>query len=149
MFELSAEQVQANMLCAQLRHGASPFPLWYATDGQPCLCGKTASALADELAAGRVAAAADRVRSSRSRRQLQLARGEEMCSQERTRIGLLHAHLAVPGVASVLRPLVEPAAASVSSMAELLREFISIPSVRQAGRVLSVSACGSCGMKRS
>ena len=38
---------------------------------------------------------------------------------------------AVPGVSSVLRPLVEPTAASVNAMAELLREFISIPSVRR------------------
>lgn len=107
------------MLCSQLCHGAS-FPIWYET-AQPCLCGKEVAAAANELSAGRAAAVADR----RQRPGQQL----DPNVMDRTRIGLLHAHLAVP-VASVPRLLVEPAAASVNSMAALLREFISIPSVR-------------------
>ena len=102
--------------------GRSPCSPTSSSD-KPCLCGKAAAVANGELSAARALTLTLRSAPAGARPAL-----PTLSADDRTRIGLLHAHL-TGAFAYVPRLLVEPAAASASRMVEQLREFISIPSV--------------------
>ena len=112
----------------------------------PCICGKLAAVANGELSAGREMAATLALAQPRWAAAGSAAAGPAAALADRTRVGILSAHLGALG--SVPRTLVEPAAASAASMAEQLRELISIPSVnpdqvtRTGGDPMSDPDCG-------
>ena len=129
----------ANMACvpaAIAQSCAGPYLIG------PCICGKLAAVANGELSAGREMAATLALAQPR----WAAAGSAAAALADRTRVGILSAHLGALG--SVPRTLVEPAAASAASMAEQLRELISIPSVnpdqvtRTGGDPMSDPDCG-------